>query len=145
MTSKSPKVTLCKELTDLTSLGYWVEEDRGTSSISDTGDGEVTVYAFLEENIDRANRKVDLELKPNDYPKQSPVVYTLEQLFPSWNTEGLGCERLEDKVSPWGFLWDNDMKITYDMSKAGGTGFFGPFRRWVMKIQIKYYGDKYQD
>lgn len=145
LTSKSPKVTLCKELTDLTSLGYWVEEDRGTSSISGTGDGEVTVYAFLEENIDRANRKVDLELKPNDYPKQAPVVYTIEQLFPSWNTEGLGCERFEDKVSPWGFLWDNSMKITYDMSKAGGTGFWGPFRRWIMKIQIKYYGDKYQD
>lgn len=145
LTSKSPKVTLCKELTDLTSLGYWVEEDRGTLSISGKGDGEVTVYAFLEENIDRANRKVDLELKPKDYPKQAPVVYTLEQLFPSWNTEGLGCERLEDKVSPWGFLWDNDMKITYDMSDAGGHGILGPIRRWIMKLQIKYYGDKYQD
>lgn len=37
------------------------------------------------------------------------------------------------------------MKITYDMSDAGGHGILGPFRRWIMKIQIKYYGDKYQD
>lgn len=37
------------------------------------------------------------------------------------------------------------MKITYDMSKAGGDGLLGLLRRWIMKIQIKYYGDKYKD
>ena len=52
--STSPKVTLCKELTELTSLGYWVEEDRGTQTIEGTETGEVTVYAFLEENITEA-------------------------------------------------------------------------------------------
>ena len=31
------------------------------------------------------------------------------------------------------------------MKDAGGHGFWGPWRRWVMKIQIKYYGDKYKD
>lgn len=143
--STSPKVTLCNELTDLTSLGYWVEEDRGTQTIEGTETGEVTVYAFIEENIERGNREMELELTPKKYPSAKPAKFTIKQLCPSWNTNGLGCERFEDGQYPWGFLWDNDMKITYDMSEAGGTGFFGPFRRWVMKIQIKYYGDKYQN
>lgn len=143
--STSPKVTLCKELTELTSLGYWVEEDRGTQTIEGTETGEVTVYAFLEENITEAERDIVLELSPKKYPSATSAKFTIKQLCPSWNTQGLGCERFEDGDYPWGFKWDSSMKITYDMSKAGGTGFFGPFRRWIMKIQIKYYGDKYKD
>lgn len=143
--STSPKVTLCKELTELTSLGYWVEEDRGTQTIEDTETGEVTVYAFLEENITDAERDIVLELSPKKYPSATSAKFTIKQLCPSWNTQGLGCERFEDGDYPWGFKWDSSMKITYDMSEAGGTGFWGPFRRWIMKIQIKYYGDKYKD
>lgn len=143
--STSPKVTLCKELTELTSLGYWVEEDRGTQTIEGTETGEVTVYAFLEENIEWQNREVVLELSPKKYPSATPAKFTITQLFPSWNTDGFGCERFEDGDYPWGFKWDSSMKITYDMSEAGGTGFWGPLRRWIMKIQIKYYGDKYKD
>lgn len=143
--STSPKVTLCKELTELTSLGYWVEEDRGTQTIEGTETGEVTVYAFLEENITEAERDIVLELSPKKYPSATSAKFTIKQLCPSWNTQGLGCERFEDGDYPWGFKWDSSMKITYDMSEAGGTGFWGPFRRWIMKIQIKYYGDKYKD
>lgn len=143
--STSPKVTLCKELTELTSLGYWVEEDRGTQTIEGTETGEVTVYAFLEENITDAERDIVLELSPKKYPSATSAKFTIKQLCPSWNTQGLGCERFEDGDYPWGFKWDSSMKITYDMSKAGGTGFWGPLRRWIMKIQIKYYGDKYKD
>lgn len=143
--STSPKVTLCKELTELTSLGYWVEEDRGTQTIEGTETGEVTVYAFLEENITEAERDIVLELSPKKYPSATSAKFTIKQLCPSWNTQGLGCERFEDGDYPWGFKWDSSMKITYDMSDAGGHGIFGPFRRWIMKIQIKYYGDKYKD
>lgn len=143
--SSSPKVTLCKELTELTSLGYWVEEDRGTQTIEGTETGEVTVYAFLEENITDAERDIVLELSPKKYPSATSAKFTIKQLCPSWNTQGLGCERFEDGDYPWGFKWDSSMKITYDMSDAGGHGIFGPFRRWIMKIQIKYYGDKYKD
>lgn len=143
--STSPKVTLCKELTELTSLGYWVEEDRGTQTIEGTETGEVTVYAFLEENITDAERDIVLELSPKKYPSATSAKITIKQLCPSWNNQGLGCERFEDGDYPWGFKWDSSMKITYDMSEAGGTGFWGPFRRWIMKIQIKYYGDKYKD
>lgn len=143
--STSPKVTLCKELTELTSLGYWVEEDRGTQTIEGTETGEVTVYAFLEENITDAERDIVLELSPKKYPSATSAKFTIKQLCPSWNTQGLGCERFEDGDYPWGFKWDSSMKITYDMSEAGGTGFWGPLRRWIMKIQIKYYGDNYKD
>ena len=143
--STSPKVTLCKELTELTSLGYWVEEDRGTQTIEGTETGEVTVYAFLEENIEWQNREVVLELSPKKYPSATPAKFTITQLFPSWNTDGLGCERFEDGDYPWGFKWDSSMKITYDMSEAGGSDWLKPFRRWIMKIQIKYYGDKYKN
>ena len=143
--STSSKVTLCKELTDLTSHGYWVEEDRGTQTIEGRETGEVTVYAFIDENIDGNSRDLVLELTPKKYPSAKPVTFTIRQLCPSWNTNGLGCERFEDGQYPWGFLWDSSMKITYDMTKAGGTGILGPFRRWIMKIQIKYYGDKYTD
>ena len=143
--STSPKVTLCKELTELTSLGYWVEEDRGTQTIEGTETGEVTVYAFLEENITDAERDIVLELSPKKYPSATSAKFTIKQLCPSWNTQGLGCERFEDGDYPWGFKWDSSMKITYDMSEAGGTGFWSPLRRWIMKIQIKYYGDKYKD
>lgn len=143
--STSPKVTLCKELTELTSLGYWVEEDRGTQTIEGTETGEVTVYAFLEENITDAERDIVLELSPKKYPSATPAKFTITQLFPSWNTDGLGCERFEDGEYPWGFKWDSSMKITYDMSEAGGSDWLKPFRRWIMKIQIKYYGDKYKN
>lgn len=143
--STSPKVTLCKELTELTSLGYWVEEDRGTQTIEGTETGEVTVYAFLEENITDAERDIVLELSPKKYPSATSAKFTIKQLCPSWNTQGLGCERFEDGEYPWGFKWDSSMKITYDMSEAGGSDWLKPLRRWIMKIQIKYYGDKYKN
>ena len=143
--STSPKVTLCKELTELTSLGYWVEEDRGTQTIEGTETGEVTVYAFLEENITDAERDIVLELSPKKYPSATSAKFTIKQLCPSWNTQGLGCERFEDGDYPWGFKWDSSMKITYDMSEAGGSDWLKPLRRWIMKIQIKYYGDKYKN
>ena len=143
--STSPKVTLCKKLTELTSLGYWVEEDRGTQTIEGTETGEVTVYAFLEENITDAERDIVLELSPKKYPSATSAKFTIKQLCPSWNTQGLGCERFEDGDYPWGFKWDSSMKITYDMSEAGGSDWLKPLRRWIMKIQIKYYGDKYKN
>ena len=111
--STSPKVTLCKELTELTSLGYWVEEDRGTHTIEGTETGEITVYAFLEENITDAERDIVLELSPKKYPSATSAKFTIKQLCPSWNTQGLGCERIEDGDYQWGFLWEDDMKITY--------------------------------
>ena len=118
LTSTDPKVTLRTELTTLTNRGYWIEEDRGTQSISSTATGnDIIVYAFLEENITDATRYVVLELRPTDIPDATPATFTISQLCPSWNG-ALGCERLEDGDYPWGFLWDSTMKITYDATSA---------------------------
>ena len=116
MTSTDPgKVTLRTDLTILTKRGFWVEEDRGTASISSTTVGDdITVYAFLTENIGEETRDISLELRPTDKPNAQPQTFTISQLCPSWNG-ALGCERIEDGDYPWGFLWDSDMKITYDI------------------------------
>lgn len=116
--STDSKVTLRTDLTILTNRGYWIEEDRGTQSISSTATGDdITVYAFLEENITDAIREVVLELRPTDMPDATPATFTISQLCPSWNGD-FGCERLEDGDYPWGFLWDSNMKITYDATTA---------------------------
>lgn len=117
MKSTSSSVTLRKDLTDLEELGYWIEEDRGTQTITATETGEVTVYAFLEENIGLENRNVVLELSPTGYPSAIPAKFTVTQLCPSWITDGLGCERIEDGDYQWGFLWDEETNITYDLSE----------------------------
>lgn len=115
MKSNSSSVTLRKDLTDLEKLGYWIEEDRGTQTITGTETGELTVYAFLEENIGSEKRNVVLELSPTGYPSAIPAKFTVTQLCPSWITDGLGCERIEDGDYQWGFLWDEGTKITYDL------------------------------
>ena len=118
MKSNSSSVTLRKDLTDLEELGYWIEEDRGTQTITGTETGELTVYAFLEENIGWEKRNVVLELSPTGYPAAIPAKFTVTQLCPSWITDGLGCERIEDGDYQWGFLWDEGTNITYDLSKV---------------------------
>lgn len=111
--SSSQKVTLRKELTELQSIGYWIEEDRGTQIITGTETGELTVYAFLEENITNTEQNVELELSPKKYSSAKPAKFTITQLSPCWNNSGFGCERIEDDNYQWGFLWEDDMKITY--------------------------------
>ena len=118
MKSNSSSVTLRKDLTDLEELGYWIEEDRGTQTITGTETGELTVYAFLEENIGWEKRNVVLELSPTGYPSAIPAKFTVTQLCPSWITDGLGCERIEDGDYLWGFLWDEGTNITYDLSNV---------------------------
>ncbi len=118
MKSNSSSVTLRKDLTDLEELGYWIEEDRGTQTITGTETGELTVYAFLEENTGWEKRNVVLELSPTGYPSAIPAKFTVTQLCPSWITDGLGCERIEDGDYQWGFLWDEGTNITYDLSNV---------------------------
>ncbi len=116
VTSMDSKVTLRTDLTDLEKLGYWIESDRGTQKISSSAVGEITIYAFLEENVTDATRDVTLELRPAKTPDAKPQTFTVSQLCPAWNGS-LGCERIEDeKKYPWGFYWKNDFKLVYDMT-----------------------------
>lgn len=132
--STSPKVTLCKELTDLTSLGYWVEEDRGTQAIEGTETGEITVYAFIEENVTNAERDLVLELSPKGIPSATPAKFTIRQLCPSWNADGLGCERIEGKKYQWGFLWGDNMKMVYTV-----PGWI--LKKWWVEIVLTWFND----
>ena len=115
----SKNVTLRTDLTILTRRGFWVEEDKGTASITSTAVGDdITVYAFLTENAGEATREINLELKPTNSADAIPQTFTISQLCPSWNGD-LGCERFEDKDDPWGFLWPEGMTVTYNMENAG--------------------------
>lgn len=123
LTSTDPSVTLRTEHTVLTRRGFWIEEDRGGASISSTSVGDnITVLAFLEENVGETTREVNLELRPTNMPNAIPRIFTISQLCPSWNGD-LGCERIEDGDYPWGFLWGSDLKITYDILNSD-LGFF---------------------
>lgn len=120
LTSTDPdNVTLRTDLTVLTRRGFWVEEDKGTGAITSTAVGDdITVYAFLTENIGDETREIKLELRPTDRPNDNPRTFAISQYCPSWNGV-LGCERIEDGDYPWGFLWPKGMKITYNMENAG--------------------------
>lgn len=125
ITSSDPdNVTLRTDLTILTRRGFWIEEDKGTASVSSTAQGDdITIYAFLTENAGEENRKITLEMRPTNLPDAAPQTFTIEQLCPSWNGN-LGCERIEEYDEgftgyPWGFKWPQGMKITYNMENAG--------------------------
>ena len=117
--SDAANVTLRTELTTLTNRGYWIEEDKGSNTITGTTTGDdIIVYAFLTENVTEETRKVELQLRPTNMPDATPATFTISQLCPSWNGD-LGCERIEDGDYPWGFLWPKGMKIKYNMENAG--------------------------
>ena len=132
--STSPKVTLRKNLTELEEVGYWIEEDRGTQTIEGTESGDITVYAFLEENVTNAERDVVLELSPKGFPSATPAKFTIRQLCPSWNADGLGCERIEGKKYPWGFLWGDNMKMVYTV-----PGWI--LKKWWVEIVLTWFND----
>lgn len=107
-------LTLRTDLTDLQQQGYWIVDDRGSSSISSSTTGDnITVYAFLEENIGTETRTATLTLHPTGDASGTGETFTVAQLCPSWNGN-LGCERIEENGGnpcPWGFNWIDD--VTY--------------------------------
>lgn len=123
---ESSPVTLRTDLTPLTRRGFWIDEDKGEVSIKGSSTGEnITVYAFLKENIGDASRDITLELRPSNAPDAVPATFTITQLCPSWNDD-LGCERIEEYDEgfdgyPWGFLWEKGLEIRYDL----GNWLFG--------------------
>lgn len=113
LTSNVPWLTLRTDLTDLEKEGYWIEEDRGTQSI-DIPDGTTRVYAFLEENIGNDTREATLSLYQEAYSDFKDE-FVVQQYPVSWN-DNIGCERIEGETYPWGFYWDSDFKLIYDMT-----------------------------
>lgn len=119
LTSNVSWLTLRTDLTDLEKEGYWIEEDRGTQSI-DIPDGTTRVYAFLEENIGNDTREATLSLYQEAYSDFKDE-FVVQQYPVSWNGD-IGCERIEGETYPWGFLWDDNMTITYDMTNMNWLG-----------------------
>lgn len=119
LTSNVSWLTLRTDLTDLEKEGYWIEEDRGTQSI-DIPNGTTRVYAFLEENIGNDTREATLSLYQEAYSDFKDE-FVVQQYPVSWNGN-IGCERIEGETYPWGFLWDDNMTITYDMTNMNWLG-----------------------
>ena len=138
LTSTDPSVTLRTEHTVLTRRGFWIERDRGGASISSTAVGDnITVLAFLEENVGETTREVNLELRPTNMPNAIPRIFTISQLCPSWNGD-LGCERIEDADYPWGFMWPDGMTITYEMDNSG---LFDWIRNALLNAYLSWFTD----
>lgn len=98
--------------TDLQEQGYWIDDDKGTNTISGTGSGRFTYHVYVTENIGDAARDLQFQITPDDVNGATPTTATISQLCPSWNGN-IGCERIEDGAYPWGFLWDSNMTIKY--------------------------------
>ena len=109
--------------------GYWTDRNenqdgddtgsaRGTNTLSGTGSGEFPIAIFVPENVGEAERTVELSAGIGTSGDAVQTI-SIKQLCPSWFSSNLGCERLEGDPEPWGFYWDNDYKLVYDLTKLG--------------------------
>lgn len=103
----------------LVDAGYWLDGYNGTSTLTSTTTGEVQVYVFLKENATEADRNITLSLKPAAQGNYEAKEFSFTQYCPAWNN-GIGVERIQDGDYPWGFSWDSNMKITYNLGKGLG-------------------------
>ena len=103
----------------LVDAGYWLDGYNGTSTLTITTTGEVQVYVFLKENATEADRNITLSLKPAAQGNYEAKEFSFTQYCPAWNN-GIGVERIQDGDYPWGFSWDSNMKITYNLGRGLG-------------------------
>ena len=103
----------------LVDAGYWLDGYNGTSTLTSTTTGEVQVYVFLKENATEADRNITLSLKPAAQGNYEAKEFSFTQYCPAWNN-GIGVERIQDGDYPWGFSWDLNMKITYNLGRGLG-------------------------
>lgn len=111
MESDNSAVTLKSELSTLQQQGYWTVNELGGKTLTSTTTGnEITVYAFLEENLTDANRNFTLSLK-NTATGEVVDTKTITQLCMS----SARSERIEEtSYVPWGFKWDR--KVVFQVS-----------------------------
>lgn len=122
---------------------------RGETVYKGTGSGEFPIAIFAPENIEETSRTVVLSVRLDD---SDNVVQTLSltQLAPSWYGNGIGCERIEGEQVPWGFYWDNDFKIIYDLSQCSNDDRrdIWVYVNWTKNLkaltEIPYIGDAFQ-
>ena len=142
--SNQPWVTIKSALTTYEQSGYWLNATgdyaaycnsenvpvERQQTLDKTGNGETTLYLFVEENNSTTDRSVTLTLSINgaDFATADIV-----QKCPIWQGD-IGWEVLEDtETFPFGFKWDR--KVTYQKK---GFGFIsGPIEEWWMKQNFK--------
>ena len=90
---------------------------RGGTVYQGTGSGEFPIAVFVPENIGDASRTVELSVRL-DGSDGIVQTLTLIQLAPAWYSNGIGCERIEGEKVPWGFSWDSDFKLIYDLTSC---------------------------
>lgn len=122
----------------LVDAGYWLDGYNGSSKLSSTTTGEVTVYVFLTENVTQEDREITLSLYPtavdnDDKAKEKNAKkFTFTQYCPAWNG-GLGVERIQDADYPWGFNWNYKIEVKFTPSSLGdliGNLLVGLYVRW---------------
>ena len=90
---------------------------RGEQVYRGSGNGEFPIAVFVPENIGEDLRAVELSVRI-DGSDDIVQTLTLIQLAPNWYGNGIGCERIESKQVPWGFYWDKNFKIIYDLESC---------------------------
>lgn len=121
--SNQPWVTIKSALTTYEQSGYWLNATTGDyaaycnsekvpverqQTLDKTGNGETTLYLFVEENNSTTDRTVTLTLSINGVDFATADIV---QKCPNWKGD-IGWEVLEDdKTFPFGFKWDR--KVTY--------------------------------
>lgn len=99
--------------------GYWIHSERGNKTFS--GSGNMTLYAYYDENLTDANRTANITLT---YPGTSiaGAQKTVTQYCPAW-IDNAGYERFEEDhrweedgsktfTYPFGFAWDRKVTFT---------------------------------
>lgn len=110
--------------------GYWTDRNkneqgndngsaRGNSSYTGTGSGEFPITIFVPENIGEDKRSIELSIAVNGSAVQT---ITIDQYAPSWYGNGIGCERIEGKPQPWGFYWNDEYTLTFDLRSCDVNG-----------------------
>lgn len=120
--SNQPWVTIKSALTTYEQSGYWLKTTGDYAdycgsekvpverqhTLDKTGNGETTLYLFVEENNSTTDRTVTLTLSINGVDFATADIV---QKCPIWKGD-IGWEVLEDdETFPFGFKWDR--KVTY--------------------------------
>lgn len=137
-------MTIKSALTTYEQSGYWLKATgdyadycgsenvpvERQQTLDKTGNGETTLYLFVEENNSTTDRTVTLTLSTNGVDFATADIV---QKCPIWKGD-IGWEVLEDdETFPFGFKWDR--KVTYQ--KKGFNYFSGNIEKWWIQQTFK--------
>ena len=120
---------------DLYHQGYWVVDDKGAQVLAGTSisTGGIKVLVYLYENIEDADREVNISLSATQDGEDVVVdSRTIKQYAPLWNG-GKAYERIEEENGPfpWGFNWSS--------TSATFTGSTSYVRGIIFKV-LQFFG-----